>query len=291
MNLFRRPSLYPGDFLDRYRLERLAGSGGAASVFQATDTATGCAVAIKIPNPSHGDYQRLIDRARREVEFTAKLHHPCIVKTLGLGGTTNPYLLMEWVDGQTLRQAIDGQRMLPAERAIRIALAICDVLEYIHGRGIVHHDLKPENVMVDAEDDIKLLDFGLACELRSWKRPKRYQASGTVDYISPEQIRGKFGDVRSDIYSLGIVLYEMLTGEVPFAGVAPVVAAHLREFRDPPSPREINPGVPGVLDEVIRRATARDRAARHASARDLASDLARCLVEIGIPQESFAAHL
>lgn len=288
MSLLRQPPLCPGDFLDRYRLERFVGSGGAASVFQTTDTTTGCVVAIKIPNPRHESYQRLIAHARREIEISEKLHHEGVVKTLGFGGTTNPYLLMEWVEGRTLHQVIDGQRMLLAERAVRIALAICNVLEYIHGRGIVHHDLKPENVMVDAEDDIKLLDFGLACEVRGWKRPKRYEASGTLDYISPEQIKGKFGDVRSDLYSLGIVLYEMLTGEVPFAGVAPAVAAQLREFADPPSPREINPGVPATVDEVVRRATARDPSARHASAHDLASDLARCLVEIGIPHESFA---
>jgi eukaryotic-like serine/threonine-protein kinase len=290
MSFFRQPALCPGDFLDRYRLERFAGSGGAASVFQATDTTTGCAVAIKIPNPCHEDYQRLIDRARREVEFTGRLHHPCIVKTLGFGGTSNSYLLMEWVEGQTLRQVIDVQGILPVQRAVRIALAICDVLEYVHGCGIVHHDLKPENVMLDAEDKIKLLDFGLACEARSWKRPKRYGASGTLDYISPEQIKGKFGDIRSDLYSLGIVLYEMLTGEVPFAGVAPSAAAYLRELTDPPSPYEINPGVPVALDEVVRRAAARELGARPASAHDLASDLTRCLLEIRIEQESFA-HL
>ena len=153
-------------------------------------------------------------------------------------------MVMEWVDGQLLRQILSEQKKLPPERAVRITLGICDALDYIHSHGVVHRDLKPENIMVDADDNIKLIDFGIAGNegARRLTFAKLSQAMGTPDYISPEQVKGKRGDARSDIYALGVMLYEMLTGKAPFQGPNPFAIMNDRLLNNPIPPREIDPG-------------------------------------------------
>src|SRR6202040_1441360 len=161
------------------------------------------------------------------------------------------------------------------ERSGRIALAICEALEYIHSQGVVHRDLKPENVIIDAEDRIKLIDFGIASEAgaRRLTFGKLSHVMGTPDYISPEQVKGKRGDARTDIYALGVMLYEMLTGETPFAGNNPFVSMHNRLVNNPVPPREIDPEISPQLQEIIYRALERNPQNRYASAHDFAKDL------------------
>jgi serine/threonine protein kinase len=182
---------------------------------------------------------------------------------------------MEWVDGRLLRQILAENRKLAVDRAVRITVAICDALDYIHRHGVVHRDLKPENIMVDANDHIKLIDFGIAGQegARRLTFAKLSQVMGTPDYISPEQVKGKRGDGRSDIYALGIMLYEMLTGKTPFQGANPFAIMNDRLLNNPIPPREVDPSISPQLQEIIYRALERDPKNRYATAREFANDL------------------
>jgi serine/threonine-protein kinase len=181
---------------------------------------------------------------------------------------------MEWVEGRLLREIIQEEGTLSIERSLRITARICSVLAYIHQLGIVHLDLKPDNLIVDPADNIRLIDFDLAREIKprfwSWLRPKH---SGTPDYASPEQILGKSIGVQSDLYALGMILYEMLTGEVPFSGLGPATAVKLRALADPLPPSEINPDVPAELDNLICRTVARSPEKRPVNAKRLCEEL------------------
>jgi eukaryotic-like serine/threonine-protein kinase len=263
-----------GDLLDHYRIEDPVAISGMASLFRATDTRTGRPVAVKIPHRPKGAAQLILNRLRRHIELDEKFDHPGLVKMLPKEDSSHRYVVMEWVEGRLLRQIIDEETRLSIERSIHIALQICQVLEYIHARGIVHLDLKPDNIIVDMNDGIKLIDFDLAREAKRglgvWLRPQR---TGTPDYASPEQIKGKPSGVQSDLYSLGLILYEMLTGEVPFSGVTPPTALKLKLLVDPMSPREINPGVPWELEQLICRSISREPARRPPTARDFGLEL------------------
>jgi serine/threonine-protein kinase len=268
-------SLHPGDQLDHYRIDSLVARSGMASIFRATDTRTGRAVAIKLPHPEMEADPIFFDRFHREEEIGKKLDHPGVVKVLNDEERSRRYMVLEWVEGRLLRQVLNEEKKLSPERAIKITLGLCRALDYIHSQGVVHRDLKPENIMVDAEDRIKLIDFGIAANAGSRRLTfaKLTDAMGTPDYISPEQVKGKRGDARSDIYTLGIMFYEMLTGKVPFTGTNPFVIMNERLMNHPIPPREVNPDITPELQEIIYRALERDPKKRYASAREFALDL------------------
>jgi serine/threonine protein kinase len=267
--------MHPGDQLDHYRIESVTARGGMASIFRGTDLRTGRQVAIKVPHLEIESDPVFFERFHREEEIGKKLDHPGVMKVMTEDGHSCLYMVMEWVEGRLLRQILNEEKKLSPERAVRIALGICDALEYIHSQGVVHRDLKPENIMVDSQDRIKLIDFGVAANVGSRRLTfaKLSQTMGTPDYISPEQIKGKRGDARSDLYELGVMLYEMLTGKVPFTGPNAFVIMNDRLLNNPIPPREIDPAISPQLQEIIYRALERDPTKRYASARELVWDL------------------
>jgi serine/threonine protein kinase len=266
---------HPGDTLDHYRIEGLVARSGMASIFRGTDLRDGRAVAIKIPHREMDADPVLFDRFKREEDIGKKLDHPGVVRVFNDEERSRRYMVLEWVDGRLLRQIMNEQKPLPPERAIRIALALCKALDYIHSQGVVHRDLKPENIMVGPDDQVKLIDFGIAANAGSRRLTfaKLTEAMGTPDYISPEQVKGKRGDARSDIYSLGIMFYEMLTGTVPFTGPNPFVIMNERLLNNPIPPREVNPAISPQLQEIIYRALERDPNKRYPNAHEFALDL------------------
>lgn len=277
--------VHPGDQLDHYRIESVAARSGMASIFRGTDSRTGRPVAIKVPHPEMESDPVFYERFQREEEIGKKLDHPGVMKVMADDDRSQIYMVMEWVEGRLLREILNEQRKLPVERAARIAVSILDALEYIHTHGVVHRDLKPENIMVDAEDRTKLIDFGIAANTgaRRITFAKLSKTMGTPDYISPEQVKGKRGDARSDLYSLGVMLYEMVTGKVPFPGPNPFVIMNDRLLNNPVPPREIAPEISPQLQEIIYRAMERDPAKRYASAREFAWDLQH-QDQVGVPE-------
>jgi serine/threonine-protein kinase len=264
-----------GAQLDHYRIEGVAARSGMASIFRCTDTRTGAKVAIKVPHPAMEDDPHLFHRFQREEEIGKDLNHPSVMKVFTDEHRSRPYMVMEWVDGRLLRDVMHGRDKMPIERAIRIAVGICNALDYIHSRGVVHRDLKPENIMIDAQDRVKLIDFGIA----GWTQPSRLtfrrlaDIMGTPDYIAPEQVEGGRGDARSDLYAVGVILYEMLTRQTPFFGPNAFAIMNDRLQHNPIPPREIEPAVTPELQEIVYRAMERDPRRRYASALDFARDL------------------
>jgi len=268
-------ALHSGDTLDQYRIDNLVARSGMASIFRGTDLRTGQPVAIKIPHPEMEADVVLFDRFKREKEIGQKLNHPHVMRVMPDDGQSQIYMVMEWVEGRLLRQILMEQKKLPVERAVGIAVKIAKALDYIHSHGVVHRDLKPENIMVDSEDNIKLIDFGIAGHEGSRRLTfaKLSQVMGTPDYISPEQVKGKRGDGRSDIYALGVMLYEMLTGKVPFQGPNAFAIMNDRLLNSPIPPREIDAAISPELQEIIYRALERDPANRYSTAHEMAWDL------------------
>jgi serine/threonine-protein kinase len=267
-------SLEAGAQIDSYRIEAPVARSGMASIYRATDTRDGRVVAIKIPHPDLEADPVLFDRFKREAGIGEKLNHPQVMRVFGGEPRSRMYMVMEWCDGRLLRDILDEGR-IPQERAIHIATGVLDALEYIHANGVVHRDLKPENIMVDENDNIKLIDFGIASDAAAKRLTYANftAAIGTPNYISPEQVKGKRGDGRSDIYSIGVILYEMLTGKLPFTGPNPMAAMNERLLNHPMPPSVANPSITPQLQEILYRALERDPKNRYSHAAEFKRDL------------------
>jgi serine/threonine protein kinase len=268
-------SVQAGQQLDHYFLESELAHSGMATIFRGKDLRTGRQVAIKVPLIEAESDVVFFERFRREEEIGQKLEHPGIAKVFRDEDRSRMYMAMEWAEGKPLRTLMAEQHKLPADRAVRITLKICDALSYIHNLGIVHRDLKPENIIIDADDNIKLIDFGIASKAgaRRLTFGKLSHTMGTPDYISPEQVKGKRGDARSDLFALGVMLYEMLTGKAPFEGPNALMIMNDRLVNDPVPPRKLDRSITPQLQKIIRHAMERDPDRRYATATDLAYDL------------------
>jgi len=275
-------SVEAGSQIDSYRIEAPVARSGMASIFRAVDLRDNKQVALKIPHPDMEADPILFDRFQREAAIGEKLDHPMVMRVYGGEKRSRIYMVMEWCEGRLLRQILFEGR-ISQDRAIRIAIEVLEALEYIHENGVVHRDLKPENIMVDAEDNVKLIDFGIAGDSAARRLTyANFTATlGTADYISPEQVKGKRGDGRSDIYAMGIILYEMLTGRQPFSGGSPMEIMNDRLLNHPMPPSVVEPAISPQLQEVLYRALERDPQNRYGRAREFAHDLQH-LDEVGV---------
>ncbi|MGO9776646.1 MAG: serine/threonine-protein kinase [Terracidiphilus sp.] len=275
-----RTTLEAGDTLDHYHLDEMVARSGMSMLYKATDLKDGKLVAIKVPHADMEADPVLVERFNREAEIGQQLDHPGIVKTYDGEQRSRMYMVIEWVEGRLLRSILNHESLsqegkLPIDRAVNLTLSICDALDYMHKHGVVHRDLKPENIMVDAQDRIKLIDFGIAMkeDARRLTFAGPHPLLGTPDYISPEQVKGQRGDQRSDIYSLGIMLYEMLTGKPPFSGPNPLAVMNERVQNDPQPARKLRPEISPQLQEILYRALERDPRHRYATAQEMAWEL------------------
>jgi serine/threonine-protein kinase len=272
----------------RYRIIRRLGSGGMANVYLAEDTELGRRVAIKILNDRYANDDLFVERFRREAKSAAALSHPNIVSIYDRGEAEGTYYIaMEVIEGRSLKEVIRGERRLRPAVAIAYTRQILEALRFAHRNGIIHRDIKPHNILVSPDERLKVTDFGIARAGAS-QMTEAGSIMGTAQYLSPEQARGGEVSAASDLYSLGVVLYEMLTGEVPFNGDNPVEIAmkHTTEPPRPPSARA--DGIPPALDQVVLRALAKNPADRYQSAAEFDSDLAR--IEAGLPVASETAE-
>ena len=267
---------------NRYRLTEQIGMGGMAIVYRAVDLRTGHNVAVKVLRPEFNEDREFIGRFQREAEAASKMTHHNIVNLLDVGmDGDNRYLVMEYVEGKTLKEVIQERGKLSAPLACQITIRILSALEHAHRNGIVHRDIKPQNILVHADGHIKVADFGIARIADSTTLTKGDNVMGSVHYFSPEQARGGGATAASDIYSTGVVLYEMLTGRVPFDGDNPVAVA-MQHLHNAPTPiQNIAPDVPPAVIRVCMRAMEKNPAARYQTAREMASDLRAALEERG----------
>jgi serine/threonine-protein kinase len=264
-------------FDGRYTVVRKLGAGGMANVYLAEDQELGRRVAIKILNERHANDEQFVERFRREAKNAAALSHPNIVSIYDRGEAEGTYYIaMEYIDGRSLKELIVSRGPAPITVAVEYARQILSALRFAHRHGIVHRDIKPHNALVDAEGRVKVTDFGIARAGTS-QMTEAGSIVGTAQYLSPEQARGAPVDPRSDIYSLGVVLYELLTGAVPFNGDTPVEIAmkHLSALPEPPSARRAE--IPRDLDLIVLRALAKDPEDRYQSAEEMDLDLERFL--------------
>jgi serine/threonine protein kinase len=266
----------------RYELDGVVGRGGMAEVYRARDIRLDRIVAIKTLRADLARDQIFQARFRREAQSAASLNHPSIVAVYDTGedmatGVPVPYIVMEFVDGRTVRDLLqDGHRLLP-ERSLEIIDGVLRALDYSHQAGIVHRDIKPGNVMVTRNGDVKVMDFGIARAMSDAQATmtQTAQVIGTAQYLSPEQARGERVDSRSDLYSTGCLLYELLTGRPPFTGDSPVAIAYQHVRENPIPPSRVDPDVPAWADAIVLKAMAKSPADRYQTAADMRADLQR----------------
>ena len=265
--------LAPGQTVGRYDVVDVLGQGGMSESYRARDRETGQDVVLKIPFANMIGDPATYGRYQRETEIGRRLVHPHIQRLIDTGQLDGvaPYIVMEYVEGDLLRNYLQEHAPLPIEEAVGLASQLADALETCHGEGIVHRDLKPENVLITPEHQLKLLDFGIAllqgARRLTWSRLTN--SVGTPDYMAPEQVRGERGDARTDIYALGVMLYEMLAGRVPYDGDNPLAIMSQHVNSEAPRLRNVPPALAGIVARAIRR----EAAQRYRSMAELHSDL------------------
>jgi serine/threonine-protein kinase len=267
---------------DRYELDGVVGRGGMAEVYRARDLRLDRTVAVKTLRADLARDQTFQARFRREAQSAASLNNPSIVAVYDTGedltdGTPVPFIVMEFVDGRTVRDLlIEGHRLLP-ERTLEIVSGVLRALEYSHQAGIVHRDIKPGNVMVTRNGDIKVMDFGIARAMSDTQATmtQTAQVIGTAQYLSPEQARGERVDARSDLYSTGCLMYELLTGRPPFTGDSPVAIAYQHVRENPVPPSRLDPSLPPWADSIVLKAMAKPPGDRYQSAAEMNADIQR----------------
>jgi len=282
---------------DRYEIHRHLARGGMAQVYLARDRALDRPVAVKELVPEFATDPSFVERFRREAQSAARLTHPNVVAVYDWGTQDGTYfIVMEYVDGPSLSQLIRRDGALHPRRAAEIASEVAAALGFAHSQGVVHRDVKPGNVLLSASGQAKVADFGIARAMSSADEELTQTGSGmgTATYFSPEQAQGHAVDPRSDLYSLGCVLYEMLTARTPFSGDSPVAVAYKHVQEQPVPPSRINPNVPPALEAIDLKLLAKDPAQRYPSAEDLRSDLRRFLegqpvLAAGLPGAGAAA--
>jgi eukaryotic-like serine/threonine-protein kinase len=272
----------------RYELDGIVGRGGMAEVFRARDIRLDRVVAVKTLREDLARDATFQARFRREAQSAASLNHPSIVAVYDTGEDDSgpshvPYIVMEYVDGRTLRELLRDDRRLLPERALEITDGVLRALDYSHRHGIVHRDIKPGNVMLTRTGEVKVMDFGIARAVSDAQATmtQTAQVIGTAQYLSPEQARGERVDARSDLYSTGCLLYELLTGRPPFLGDSPVAIAYQHVRENPVPPSRLDPEIPAWADSIVLRAMAKDPGQRYQSAADMRTDIQRALS--GVP--------
>lgn len=267
--------LIVGDTLDQYHLADLLARSGMASIFKAVDSQTGKTVALKVPHVQYESDIAFFQRFEREERIGQRLDHPNIVKVLKPVEKSRIYVAMEYVEGTSLRAMIHEKHPLPTEKALDLARQICRALVYLHEQGVVHRDMKPENVLVTAEGQIKILDFGIALDESARRLTWMGFSStvGTPDYMAPEQIRGRRGDPRTDVYALGTILYEMLTGHLPYSSPNPRALLRAKTSEEARPPSYYVPGFPPSLEAILLKALELSPRDRYAHAAKLLVDL------------------
>jgi eukaryotic-like serine/threonine-protein kinase len=260
-----------GGKLDRYRLDELLGRNGVASVFKAVDTDSGATVAVKVPHLQFEADAEFAERFRREEELGRRLDHPNLVRVLSPPHKSQPYVVMEYVHGESLRDLLNRTPRLPAAKAVAIALQLSEAVAYLHGHGIVHRNLRPEKIVLADNGQVKVLDLGIALDQAARRVTWGGLASaiGVSGYLAPEQLRGLRGDARTDVFALGAILYEMLSGNPPFGDPEKLLSASTPDR--PASLRRL--GVDPALEAVIFKCVERAPADRYESAADLLRDL------------------
>ncbi len=281
----------------RYELDGIVGRGGMAEVYRARDIRLDRIVAVKTLREDLARDQTFQARFRREAQSAASLNHPSIVAVYdtgedNTGGTHVPYIVMEYVDGRTLRELLREDRRLLPERALEITDGVLRALDYSHRNGIVHRDIKPGNVMLTRDGKIKVMDFGIARAVSDAQATmtQTAQVIGTAQYLSPEQARGERVDARSDLYSTGCLLYELLTGRPPFLGDSPVAIAYQHVRENPVPPSRVDPEVPQWADAIVLRAMAKDPRDRYQSAAEMRQDIQRALQGVPVAAPRTAAY-
>ena len=272
----------------RYELDGVVGRGGMAEVYRARDIRLDRIVAVKTLREDLARDATFQARFRREAQSAASLNHPSIVAVYDTGEDDEgpahvPYIVMEYVDGRTLRELLRDDRRLLPERALEITDGVLRALDYSHRNGIVHRDIKPGNVMLTRSAEVKVMDFGIARAVSDAQATmtQTAQVIGTAQYLSPEQARGERVDARSDLYSTGCLLYELLTGRPPFTGDSPVAIAYQHVRENPIPPSRIDPEIPSWADSIVLKAMAKDPAERYQSAAEMRTDIQRALS--GVP--------